>query len=121
LQVDFLGHGQGEDEVECVEIGSARYRIATPRRPDEAFALDERRHGEAGIARLGEGLGDLDPPALVSLGEIDAGVEVDQSQAARSCSMAASISSALRRAWHRGREPGPGRALGVRPSHTLLQ
>ena len=100
VQVDRIGHWQKRKLVEQLAIGVLKRGVASLHWTDQTFAFDQRR--DTGTLRLGsgDGAGYALTPARVVLDGIyhEAGIEIDQPQAFRSSSMAASISSAVRRA-----------------------
>src|SRR5690349_12555231 len=100
LQVHRLGHVQRRELAEQPQIGALQNRVTSPDRPDQALALHQRRDAEAGFLGLSDRVSDGLAPARMAFGQVNqqASVEIDQSQDARSDRMAASISSAERRA-----------------------
>jgi hypothetical protein len=100
LQVHRLGHVKWRELLEQLGIGTLQDRIATLDRRDQAFAFHQRRDAKASFLGLGYGLGDSVAPPRMTFGQVNhqASVEVDQSHALLSAAMAASISSAERRA-----------------------
>ena len=100
LQVYGLGHRQCRKLFEQFQVCALKDRVAALDRPDQAFALDQRRNAETSLGCLPDGAAYRIAPAGVTLGQVDqqAGIEIDQSHARRSASMAASISGAERRA-----------------------
>ena len=69
--------------------------IAAPERPDQTFEFDQRRNREPGCAGIGYRGGHALRPDRMTFHQTNhqTGIEIDQSQDARSCSMSASISA----------------------------
>jgi hypothetical protein len=57
LQIDRIGHRQKRELVELLAIGSLQHGVASLRRPDQAFAFDQRRDTEARVLGCGNGAG----------------------------------------------------------------
>ena len=70
-------------------------RVTSPQRPDQTFQLDQGRDREPGGAGIREGVGDAFRPDGMTLDQVNeqAGIEINQSQDDRSCSISASISA----------------------------
>jgi hypothetical protein len=100
VQVDRIGHRQKRKLVEQLAVGALQHGVASLHWSDQAFAFDQRRDAETRRLGSGDGAGYALTLARVVFNEIDdeTGIEIDQFHAFRSSSMAASISSAVRRA-----------------------
>src|SRR5579885_1509066 len=100
LQIYWLGHGKGHKLLEQFSVSASQDRIATFDGSDQALAFHQWRDPELHLAGLSDRAGNVFAPACVAFSKIDqqTGVEIDQSHEALSSSMAASISSAERRA-----------------------
>jgi len=99
LQIDWFWHGQRYEAIEQFGKGSLQNRITAFDGTHEAFAFDERRNPEPVVGRRNCGSNDS-APTRMRLDEVDheASIEINHSQEVLSSSIAASISSAERRA-----------------------
>ena len=100
LQVDRFRHVQWCELVEQFRIDTLWDRVAALDRPDQALAFYQRSDAKTRFLGLGDGACDGFAPPRMVLDEVNhqTGIEVDQSHALLSAAMAASISSAERRA-----------------------
>src|SRR6185312_7326876 len=100
-EINRLGHRQRNEPFKFYRVELPEDGVPALYGADQALAFHQRRDTEQSSSGIPKCLGQPIAPKRVSLHEIDqqAGIEINQSQEARSSAMQASISSTVRREW----------------------
>src|SRR5438067_13032408 len=71
LQENRLRHGERHKSVEQLTVAAPQNQIAALDRPNQAFALDQRRYSEALFAECCDRTGDVAAPAAMAFDQVN--------------------------------------------------